>query len=444
MIPPQQILPDRQRKKQLFDQDNDLREPQATAVSQTYSTEELAVEIHKLVDAIAISERTLIALVLFDNLTTRQAVSLQLNKTLQNTVTVKELFLKPESFHITSLIERGCDDEQETQHVLFVYGLGGLPQKQRKQAIISLNLNRETIRQLGHTIVLWVTEDTLSEIVKWAPDFYAWRGGIYDLRTGVSFPSRETIQSPIWLRKASPLAALSRRELEERLQLYRQLLAERQAEGSISKIAVAQTRLEIGKLLHQLGDIEQSIHHFRQTLETYTREAFPENWAMTRNNLANAYSDRIRGERAENIDLAIEHYNQALEVYTREAFPEDWAMTRNNLANAYSNRIRGERAENIDLAIEHYNQALEVYTREAFPEKWAGTQNNLANAYSNRIRGERAENIDLAIKHYNQALEVRTREAFPEDWATTRNNLANAYSNRIRGERAENIDLAIE
>ena len=52
---------------------------------------------------------------------------------------------------------------------------------------------------------------------------------------------------------------------------------------------------------------------------------------MTHNNLGNAYSERIRGERAENLEQAIQHYEQALAVRTREAFPQDWAMTHNNL-----------------------------------------------------------------------------------------------------------------
>ena len=42
---------------------------------------------------------------------------------------------------------------------------------------------------------------------------------------------------------------------------------------------------------------------------------------MTQNNLANAYSDRIRGDRADNIEQAIEHYHQALKVYDGEGLP---------------------------------------------------------------------------------------------------------------------------
>jgi tetratricopeptide (TPR) repeat protein len=112
-------------------------------------------------------------------------------------------------------------------------------------------------------------------------------------------------------------------------------------------------------------------------------------------------------------------------VYTRQAYPEQWAATQNNLGNAYRNRIRGERAENLEQAILHYQQALEVYTRQAYPEQWAATQNNLGNAYLERIRGERAENLEQAIFHYQQALEVYTRQAYPVECRRTARNLGN-------------------
>ncbi|MCT7957634.1 CHAT domain-containing protein, partial [Laspinema palackyanum] len=140
-----------------------------------------------------------------------------------------------------------------------------------------------------------------------------------------------------------------------------------------------------------------------------------------------AYQTRIRGERGENLERAIGCYEAALTVYTPSAYPEDWAMTQNNLASAYSNRIRGERGENLERAIACYEAALTVRTRSAYPEKWAMTQNNLAVAYGDRIRGERGENLERAIRCYEAALSVYTPSAYPEDWATTQNNLAIAY-----------------
>ena len=191
-------------------------------------------------------------------------------------------------------------------------------------------------------------------------------------------------------------------------------------------------------------NIELALASCTAALTVRTRDAFPENWATTQHNLGVAYGDRIRGEKAENIELALASYTAALTIRTRDAFPQDWALTQNNLGEAYRNRIRGEKAQNIELAIASYTAALTVYTRDAFPEKWAMTQNNLGVAYSNnRIRGEKADNIEVAIAYFTAALTVYTRDAFPQDWATTQNNLAIAYSERIRGEKAENIENAI-
>ncbi|MCL1465089.1 tetratricopeptide repeat protein, partial [Argonema galeatum A003/A1] len=90
------------------------------------------------------------------------------------------------------------------------------------------------------------------------------------------------------------------------------------------------------------------------------------------------------GKRANNIEIAITGYQIVLSH--RETGSEKWAQTQNNLGAAYSDRIREDRADNIELAIASYTAALQVYTREAFPQQWATTQNNLGIAYSDRIR----------------------------------------------------------
>ncbi len=192
----------------------------------------------------------------------------------------------------------------------------------------------------------------------------------------------------------------------------------------------------------QMLNLELSIAAYELSLQVYTREAFPEDWAGTQNNLGTAYGARLRGERAENLEKAIAACELTLQVRTRKAFPEDWAVTQNNLGIAYSARLRGERAENLEKAIAAYELALQVRTREAFPEKWAMTQNNLGTVYSARLRGERAENLEKAIAACELALQVYTCEAFPEDWAATQNNLGTAYGARLRGERAENLEKA--
>ncbi|WP_287707131.1 CHAT domain-containing protein [Microcystis sp. M074S1] len=190
-------------------------------------------------------------------------------------------------------------------------------------------------------------------------------------------------------------------------------------------------------------NLEKAITAYQEALKVRTFDAFPEDWAMTQRNLGEAYRNRIRGDKACNLESAIAYCQEALKVYTFDAFPQDWAGTQNNLALAYIDRIRGEKADNLERAIAACQEALKVYTFDAFPQQWAGTQHNLAAAYVDRIRGDKADNLERAITAYQEALKVRTFEAFPQDWAMTQNNLANAYSNRTRGEKADNLERAI-
>ncbi|MGB5959731.1 MAG: CHAT domain-containing protein [Coleofasciculaceae cyanobacterium] len=191
------------------------------------------------------------------------------------------------------------------------------------------------------------------------------------------------------------------------------------------------------------SNLEIAITGYKVVATVFTREAFPEQWATSQNNLGLAYLERIRGEQAENLEAAIRYFLDALKVRTREAFPQYWAATQNNLGSAYGKRIIGERAENLEAAIRCFSNASEVRTCEAFPQYWAATQNNLGATYRKRIRGEQAENLEASLSYYLAALQKYTREAFPERWARTQNNLGIAYLERIQGEQAKNLEAAI-
>ena len=253
--------------------------------------------------------------------------------------------------------------------------------------------------------------------------------------------------------------------------------------------AAAQETLgtRIGMLLSgdRIGNLKRAIECYGQALEIFTREAAPFDWAMTQNNLGNAYSSLARhengvpnlkraiecygraiecygrgskvytraapfiwaaglnnlggayGELADHEDLArnskraIECYGQALQICTRGAAPFEWAMTQHNLGVVYR-RLSGhqDRVPNLNRAIDCFEQALEIYTRGAAPFDWAMTQNSLGNAYSSLSGHQRrVANLNRAIDCFEQALEICTRAAAPFDWAVTQNNLGNAYCN---------------
>ena len=150
-------------------------------------------------------------------------------------------------------------------------------------------------------------------------------------------------------------------------------------------------------------------------------------WASTVANLGATYSERIAGEKRDNIEDAIKYNNFALSVFKEQSHPHDWASTVMGLGNAYSERIKGEKRDNIEDAIDHYKDALRVYKRQSHPLEWASTVMNLGSAYRARIKGEKRDNIEKAIKHYNDALKVLTAASFPVEFVVTSCNLASVY-----------------
>ncbi len=169
----------------------------------------------------------------------------------------------------------------------------------------------------------------------------------------------------------------------------------------------------------------------------------PIDLAMVYANLGTAYRERIRNDRADNIEQAITYYHQALEMWSWKKNQIEWAMTQADLATAYRERIRDDRADNIERAIKYYQRSLEKLSRKKNPIEWAMTQVNLATAYRERIHGDRADNIEQAITYYHQALEKLSRKENPIEWAMTQTHLTTAYRERVKGESANNIESAV-
>ncbi len=182
-------------------------------------------------------------------------------------------------------------------------------------------------------------------------------------------------------------------------------------------------------------NLTKAINCYEAALTVRTEKDFPQNWALTKNNLGNVYLFLPGGDRAENLTKAINCYEEALTVRTEKDFRQDWAMTKNNLGLAYGNLPGGDRAENLTKAINCYEAAFTVRTEKDFPQDWAMTKNNLGAAYADLPGGDRAENLTKAINCYEEALTVRTEKGFPQGWAATQNNLGEAYQKQARLEQ---------
>ena len=169
-----------------------------------------------------------------------------------------------------------------------------------------------------------------------------------------------------------------------------------------------------------------AIKAFEESLKVRTLELFPMDYAMTQNNLGNAYRTLSKVEgKAENCRKAIKAFEESLKVRTLEHFPIQYATTQNNLGIAYGTLSEVEgKAENIKKAIKVFEESLRVYILVHFQIQHAATQNNLGNAYGILAGAEnKAENCKKAKKASEEALKIFTEKEFPEVYPRVLNNL---------------------
>jgi tetratricopeptide (TPR) repeat protein len=172
------------------------------------------------------------------------------------------------------------------------------------------------------------------------------------------------------------------------------------------------------------NNLEIAITGHEIAASVFIREAFPEKWAKIQNNLGEAYRNRIRGDKPQNLEKAVVVLQDAL-PYIPEEFPELRAAIQNNLGLAYRDQ------EQIEQAIALHKEALKFYSTKGLSEEWGDTQNYLGNAYSDQGQ------IENAIAAYEKALTVRSRGT--EKWAETQNNLAIVY--RKKGQITQAIAI---
>ena len=73
------------------------------------------------------------------------------------------------------------------KRAVFVTGLEyGIPYDQPNARILAeLNLGRDAfLRDVPHPLVIWLPDYAVTAVARFAPDFWAWRSGVFEFETG--------------------------------------------------------------------------------------------------------------------------------------------------------------------------------------------------------------------------------------------------------------------
>ncbi len=169
---------------------------------------------------------------------------------------------------------------------------------------------------------------------------------------------------------------------------------------------------------------------FGEALAVFKQYDLKEEAAETEMNLG-LVMQSLAQSGAGRVNDAIQHYHNALRVFTKENYPQEFAILHNNLAIIYlSMPMSDERGKMREaLAVQSFEEVLKVINLIDHPSEYAMIQNNLGNALQYASSSHAFANNLRALEAYNEALRVRNRRDTPLEYANTIANKANVLRN---------------
>ncbi|MEM8678709.1 MAG: hypothetical protein AAGF97_05045, partial [Planctomycetota bacterium] len=169
-------------------------------------------------------------------------------------------------------------------------------------------------------------------------------------------------------------------------QCYREALA--LVEGTPLVTLPAELWIQLGETYHQQagtrrGPLMEAVKCYQSGIQCgLTREEHPQHFAHAQLQIGLAYlaaplqssSDQLR------MAIALQSFREAAKVYTKEAFPQLWATTQLNLANAFQYLPSSHPQENLIEAVKIYDDVLTVRDRATDPLGYARVLLNQSNA----------------------------------------------------------------
>ena len=253
---------------------------------------------------------------------------------------------------------------------------------EQEKFFFSLQWTREALRRFEFAVVLWVPDGMATRLGQRAPDFWSWRGGVFEFVAPARLPteSGQLVMTAPDVREERPVGALSRADLQRQIEG----LEESAPESSL-----------LITLYNNLGEAYESEYAYEEALVQYEKALA---LAKAKSNLAGqarsllnlGNSVRRSGRPAQ----AIEYYEQGLEIYHEIGDHNGEAASLGNLGLTYNS------LGHYQQAIGFYQQSLEIYRETGARNGEAYSLGSLGNAYNSRGQYQRA------IDFLQQSLEI--------------------------------------
>src|SRR5947209_7815843 len=281
---------------------------------------------------------------------------------------------------------------------IFVYGLEpSIPSREAYPPLLSsLNLNRELFRrQVPHPLLLWLPEYALTALARKAPDFWAWRSGLYEFA-----PEREAAEQSLEAVRGEALhltQSLPEQAKRERLVMLKGLLDDYRelGDGSREQEARANILNEIGLAHTALGEWTEAKQAYEESLTISRNLKDGMGEAIALHNLGLIAQNRREIEEARRL------FDESLEIAKRLGNQSGVAITLHKLAMLAQNQGEIEEARRL------FDESLEIAKRLGDQGGVASTLGQLGRLAEDE--GDKAE----AARLFREALSIFERLGSP-------------------------------
>lgn len=262
----------------------------------------------------------------------------------------------------------------------------------------AFNARRERLSaEVKARLVFWLDEDAIALASGSAPDLWAWRGGVYaflpdvskSLQSGGSTPAHKSSSAPDAL--PSGPDGEDRRTMAERSRRVAEIRTWLRDHPHAPDELLTAPLNELGRLLHELGDHDEALHHWRSVeLPFHQRTGNASAEAITRGKIAGVL--QARGQLDEALRIRRE---EVLPVFERLGDLRSKAITLGQIGDIL--QARGQLDEALRIRQE---EELPVYERLGDQREKAITMGQIADIL--QARGQ-----------LDEALRIREEEQLP-------------------------------
>jgi len=189
----------------------------------------------------------------------------------------------------------------------------------------------------------------------------------------------------------------------------------------------------------------------RHLLATTDRHTDLDKYVTLLQTLASSLCQSLEGNKFNQVEEAISLYTIELDIWTQklktnkddESF-KSWVMVHHNLANAYTVRLDGNIADNLEKALEYSQIALDKIPRHKYPLLLALIYSSVAACYKGRIKQDSVYNQQQAIACYEKAHDLYIQANDKASIAMVTYNLGSIYRAKLAGDEDANYKNVLQ